>query len=459
MRGLACALMAAVVGLGLAGCGESTLTPAVTPTVAPDAAPTLLAPVPTVAPTAAPSPTAVPTPTPVPVAATAVPEPTVTATPSPTAVPTPTPVPEATAAVPEPTVTATPSPTPLPTPTPVPEADFDVAASEATLMLPDSITFHLQGTGGRPIETIDVEFGTNHVFSCASSSYWSARTDFEMDEEVSVSWNWDMRRTGSMPPGALIWWRRRVVDDMGQEYRTARQETGFTDDRFDWQSHTDGHITYYWYAGGEDFGQRLADGARDGLDTLQLGQELVAPIKAFVYESADDVQGAVLFAQAWTGGLAFVRHNILLIAVNPDNFDRQLPGVVHELAHLLVEEVTFNCFGGLPTWLDEGLAVYAEGGLPEFQEIALGNAIANDELISLRSLNSSFPAADTGATLSYAQSYSLVNYLIETRGWDKMQELLEVFSQGSTDEKAIREVYGWDYDTLESLWHSSLGLQ
>ena len=272
-------------------------------------------------------------------------------------------------------------------------------------MLPDSITFHLQGTGSRPIKTVDVEFGTDHVFSCASSSYWSARTDFEEGEEVSVRWDWDMRRTGSMPPGALIWWRWRVVDDLGQEHRTPRQETVFTDDRFDWQSHTDGHITYYWYAGGEDFGQRLADGARDGLDTLQLGKELAAPIKAFVYESADDVQGAVLFAQAWTGGLAFVRHNILLIAVSPDTFDRQLPGVVHELAHLLVEEVTFNCFGRLPTWLDEGLAVYAEGGLPEFQEIALGNAIANDELISLRSLNSSFPAADTGATLSYAQSY------------------------------------------------------
>ena len=457
MRGLACVLTAAVVGLGLAGCGETAPTPAVTPTIAPDAAPALATPVPTVAPTAAPgpTPTAVRTPTPAPEPAAAVPEPTATAAPSPTPVPTPTPVPEPAAAVPEPTATATPPPTP----TPVPEADFDVAVSEATLMLPDSITFHLQGTGSRPIKTVDVEFGTDHVFSCASSSYWSARTDFEEGEEVSASWDWDMRRTGSMPPGALIWWRWRVVDDLGQEHRTPRQETVFTDDRFDWQSHTDGNITYYWYVGGEDFGQRLADGARDGLDTLQLGKELAAPIKAFVYESADDVQGAVLFAQAWTGGLAFVRHNILLIAVNPDTFDRQLPGVVHELAHLLVEEVTFNCFGGLPTWLDEGLAVYAEGGLPEFQEIALGNAIANDELISLRSLNSSFPAADTGATLSYAQSYSLVNYLIETRGWDKMQELLEVFSQGSTDERAILEVYGWDYDTLESLWRGSLGLR
>ena len=203
----------------------------------------------------------------------------------------------------------------------------------------------------------------------------------------------------------------------------------------------------------------LADGARDGLNTLQLGKELVAPIKAFVYENSGDVQGALLFAPAWSGGVAFVGHNILLIAVNPDEFDRQLQGVIHELAHLLVEEVTFNCFGGLPTWLDEGLAVYAEGSLPGFQERALALAIAEDDLISLRSLNSSFPAADTGATLSYAQSYSLVDYLIGAYGWPKMQELLAVFAEGSADEDAIVQVYGWGYDTLESLWRRSVGLQ
>ena len=169
-----------------------------------------------------------------------------------------------------------------------------------------------------------------------------------------------------MPPGAAIWWRWRVTDDQGREFLTPRQETAFADARFDWQSHTDGNVTFNWYAGGDDFGRRIADGVRSGLETLELGKELVEPITLFVYESSQDVQGAVLFAQTWTGGLAYVQHNIILITVDPAEFERDLPGVVHELAHLLVEEVTFNCFGGLPTWLDEGLAVYAEGGLPDF---------------------------------------------------------------------------------------------
>ncbi len=376
--------------------------------------------------------------------------------PSPVVTPTSTPAP-----IPSPTAASTPTPTPAPMATPVSpqaQADFQVNMSKATLEFPESISFHLEASSQRIIETVDVEFGTNHVFSCASTSYWTARTDLEPGKDVSVTWDWDMRRSGSMPPGALIWWRWRMTSDQGQEFLTPRQETVFADARFDWQSHTDGNITFNWYAGGDDFGRRIADGVRSGLETLRLGKELVAPITVFVYQSAQDVQGAVLFAQEWTGGLAFVHHNIVLITVDPAGFERHLPGVVHELAHLLVEEATFNCFGGLPTWLDEGLAVYAEGGLPEFQQIVLEDAIANDNLISLRSLNSSFPASDTGATLSYALSYSLVDYLIDTHGWPKMQELLAVFYQGSTDERAIQQVYGWDYDDLEAAWRQSLEL-
>ena len=446
-RALSFALLAMAMTLG--ACGGPGPTPTTTPEVA-------IAPVPEplvevkatpVPPTPAPVSSPRPTPSPAPMSSprpAPIPVPAVTQTPTPAPAPVSPPTPE-------------PTPVFIPAPPP-PEADFEVSVSEAALELPDSITFSMEGSGIRPIEIVDVEFGTNHVFSCASSSYWTARTDFAPGEEVSVSWEWDMRRRGSVPPGALIWWRWRVVDDLGQEFRTSREEAIFSDDRFEWQSHADGNITYYWYAGGDDFGQRLADGARDGLATLQLGRELVAPIKAFVYESASDVQGAVLFAQNWTGGLAFVRHNILLIAVNPDEFEKQLQGVIHELAHLLIEEVTFNCFSGIPTWLNEGLAVYAEGTLPAFQQRALQQAIAEDDLISLRSLNGSFPAADTGATLSYAQSYSLVNYLIDTYGWPKMQELLAVFVEGSTDEDAIRRVYGWSYDQLETEWRSSLGL-
>ncbi len=376
-----------------------------------------------------------------------------TPTPTATSAPPPTPT-EAAAGTPTPAVV----PTVAATPTQSDARAFTLTSSEIGFSLPDSIAFSLEGQAARTIEVVDVEFGTVRVFSCASSSYTSARIDFEPSRDVSVEWEWDMRRTGSIPPGSVVWWRWRLVDDQGKEIRTARQEAVYADVRFDWETYESDNITFYWYAGGPDFGERLARGVRDGLDTLQLGKALTAPIKAFVYESSTDVQGAVLFAQAWTGGLAFTSSNILLITVSPDTFERDLPGVVHELAHLLIGEVTFNCFGDLPRWLDEGLAVYSEGRLPPFQRTQLDEAIATDDLISLRSLNSSFPAADTGATLSYAQSWSIVDYLLRTHGWGKMQELLAVFAEGASYESAIERVYGMDTDALETAWRRSLGL-
>ena len=349
---------------------------------------------------------------------------------------------------------ATASPVAIPTPG---QTDFDISLSNVSLHLPDSISFHLQGRGERPIQFVDLEFGSDATFSCASSSYRSARTTLEGSKDVSVTKEWDMRRTGSVPPGAVVSWRWRVVDDIGQEFLSPRQEVIYNDERFDWRMHTSDNITFYWYAGGNSFGRRLADSVRDGLANLQLGRDLTAPVKAFVYESADDLRGAVLFPQSWTGGLAFTSHNILLITVDPEEFDTDISGMIHELAHLLVSELTFNCFGDLPTWLEEGLAMYAEGDLADYQSRTLEDAIVNDDLISLRSLNSSFPIDHSGAHLSYVQSWSLVDYLITEFGWTGMQRLLDVFAEGAAYEQAIKKVYRMDLDGLQAAWLQSLG--
>ncbi len=336
---------------------------------------------------------------------------------------------------------------------------FEVSLSRASVQLPDSIVFRLEGEGDRPVEYVDVEFGTAPIFSCASSEYQSARTKTGGAKEVSVTKEWEMRRTGSIPPGATVWWRWRVVDDLGQEFLSPKKEVIYNDDRFDWHMHSSDNITFHWYAGGSGFGRRLAESVSDGLANLQLGRDLTAPTQAFVYESSEDLRGAVLFPQSWTGGLAFISHNILLIAVEPQEYETYVPGLVHELAHLLVNDLTFNCFGDLPTWLEEGLATYAEGDLTDYQRTALEEAISNDDLISLRSLNSSFPVDHSGAYLSYAQSWSLVDYLIEEYGWPRMRRLLDVFSDGAAYEQAIEGVYGLDLDELQAAWFQSLSVR
>ncbi|MFC1919128.1 peptidase MA family metallohydrolase, partial [Chloroflexota bacterium] len=140
------------------------------------------------------------------------------------------------------------------------------------------------------------------------------------------------------------------------------------------------------------------------------------------------------------------------IGIDPGNLSWGKRAATHELAHLVVHQMTFNPYSELPTWLDEGLAMYAEGELEAGYADFLEKAIAEDSLISVRSLASPFSAYGGQAVLSYAQSYSLVEFLVAGYGQNRMLELLNTFSEGSSYDRALEKVYGFDMDGLDNLW-------
>ena len=126
--------------------------------------------------------------------------------------------------------------------------------------------------------------------------------------------------------------------------------------------------------------------------------------------------------------------------------------MTHELTHLVIHQVVFNPYNDLPTWLDEGLAMYAEGPLEPVFVNLLVKAINEDTLITVRSLSSPFSAYAEESVLAYAQSYSLVDLLVNNYGQSKMLELLNTFRKGSGYDEALLKVYGFDMDGLNGLW-------
>jgi hypothetical protein len=79
--------------------------------------------------------------------------------------------------------------------------------------------------------------------------------------------------------------------------------------------------------------------------------------------------------------------------------------------------------------------------------------VKRGRLDSVQSLSSSFPADTAGATLAYAESYSLVEYLLENKGGrEKMLELLGATKAGSGYEEALQEVYGLSISQLDLQW-------
>jgi hypothetical protein len=263
-----------------------------------------------------------------------------------------------------------------------------------------------------------------------------------------------MMMVGGMPPGSSLeyWWQ--VEDANGSKMETAPITVQFDDTRYEWRSLTERKVTLYWYSGDDSFARELMAAAQDALDRLaeDTGAELEKPAKLYIYASTNDLMGAMIEPQEWTGGVAYTRYGIMAIGISSNNIDWGKRAIAHELTHLVIHQMTLNPYNSLPVWLDEGLAMRTEGELGAEFTSSLEEAIDEDSLISVQSLCSPFSAYTEKAVLSYAQSYSLVDFLITSYGRDKMLALLNIFREGSGYDAALEEVYGFDMDGLDSLW-------
>ena len=290
-----------------------------------------------------------------------------------------------------------------------------------------------------------------HSFAEVTSE---AYIEFMPAATVDVSWTWDMRKTGGLPPGSSVeyWWTVRDAD--GGRIESPPLRVQFDDNRYSWQSLAQGKVTIYWYEGTPSFAEEIMLTVEQALTLLaeDTGAYLEEPVEIYVYGSALDLRGAMVYPQEWTGGVAYTRYGTIAIGIGPHNLAWGKRAVTHELTHLVIHQMTLNPYNDLPLWLNEGLAMYSEGVLGLEFRAYLNKAIAEGSLISVRSLSSPFSAYAEQSYLSYAQSYSLVEFLIDNHGRDKMLELLNTFGEGSSYDDALMKVYDFDTDELDALW-------
>ncbi|MFC2001520.1 peptidase MA family metallohydrolase [Chloroflexota bacterium] len=327
-----------------------------------------------------------------------------------------------------------------------------VLASSAEVNFPAVLSFRLSAESDANITDIRLKYRVDHMgFAQVTSEVY---IEFVPATSVEAGWNWDMRKTGGLPPGSSVeyWW---TVDDAGgNKIETEPVKVSFDDNRYDWNELTEGWVTIFWYDGEVPFAQEVMLAAQQALTRLyeDTGAMLEKPVNIYIYADARGLQESMIFPREWTGGVAFTRYGTIAIGIAPDSLEWGRKAIAHELTHLVIHQMTFNPYGDLPTWLDEGLAMHAEGKLEPALAAFLSNSVAENNLISVRSLASPFSAFAEESALAYVQSHSLVEFLIDAYGQDKMFRLLSVFKQGSEYDKALVKVYGFDMDGLDTLW-------
>lgn len=333
-----------------------------------------------------------------------------------------------------------------------------VQENKAEINFPETITFSLEANSSSTITAVRLEFGTD-ALACGESVSRAIPDDFEPNTEIDVEWAWNLRRTGAAPPGTEIWWRWILENEAGEEIETPTQRLIFLDDFIPWRTRESDHLSLYWYEGSDQFADTLLQAGEDALVRLyqMAGVTVTNPVRIYIYASSQEMQAATLFAPDWSGGLAFPWYSTILIGVAPYDIGYGLDTIAHELSHVLIGHHTFSCVNSTPYWIDEGLAMVTEGDLDAYLEERLQEGVDDNSLLSVREVGQIFSANPDLALLAYAESFSLVSYLLETYGDEPMLELLEHFKQGKSEDTAMDEVYGFNRDGLEVRWREWLG--
>lgn len=278
--------------------------------------------------------------------------------------------------------------------------------------------------------------------------------------EADVSFTLSTRENQRyIPVGSIFKYFWKLTANDGSSISTPEQDYLFLDGRYQWVSRQDGQVTVYFYGGNEAAALAALRAAREALDATGtlLEAKVPYPVRLVVYRSEDEgklamrQQSATFDAQVLTGGQR-VAPDLLLVFQNS-------PGVVrHEVAHIVTHVAGDGPFSRIPSWLDEGTAVYEQPDPGADYLAGVQFAIQTDRTMTLRSMQSAATRPEQ-VNIFYGQSWATVKYLIDTYGQPKFAELFRVVYQGARTDDALKQVYGFDQDGLYNEWRQKNGLK
>ena len=340
------------------------------------------------------------------------------------------------------------------------EGEIEVLDMAAESQFPDGVRFSVTAQSAGEIDEIRVFF--KKTGETGSSSYRSV--DFEPGTLVTGESILSTAGGGDyFPPGTQIRYSFEIRDKAGAVHRTPEQDFIYGDGRFEWLTVSSGLISVDYY--GEYVEQRaqtILEAAEETLESMApvLGIEPTEPLRIVSYNNYRHMSAALPFRsqavreQLQTSGMAFDDERVLLVL----GFDATVKGTVsHEFIHLLVAEAAGRTRTQVPAWLNEGLAEYGNIDPTADYEAALRYGIFTRRLRPLW-FQHAFSGSPEDIIIAYGQGHSVVTFLVDRFGPEKIAELFQALQRKLNIDAALEEVYGLDQYGVDSEWRKAIGL-
>ncbi len=341
----------------------------------------------------------------------------------------------------------------LPAPSSAQSPDFTTTIDTD---FPQFLRFRLTGDAPGTVTDVSLRYriiGSGSLARAKPEQFETVPADSALRVEVRVATG----TLGFIPVGSEFDYHWEILLEDGTIIETESADFLYLPPGEDWKSVHNDFMRVYFHGDRESIALRYLEAAERTYARMGrlLQTELeVVPVKTVLFASEADLEAAqpnrseVYDAATFLCGSQVANNIIFVIDRSCGTRDRS-DTLRHEFTHILVEAAGESALGKIPSWLNEGTAVYSQTepgrGFSDPFEVAL----AIDRLIPFSTMFSSAgDPSDVG--LFYGQSYAMVRFLIDEGGEEDFARLFATIKAGNRFDRAIEMVYGWTLDEFEN---------
>ena len=317
---------------------------------------------------------------------------------------------------------------------------------------PETIVFYLHAEADVPITAVTFYYrvGNQRVTVYGYPTFVSGN-------RISAYFTLDTGVLGFLPVGADIEYAYLLQDETGRQYQTEPLQMEYLDPRFDWRHVELDNIIVAYHDRPEgqilSVARQVSDRLHDVYPLFDLDD--VNPMKAVLVNSPSEASRSFPSVSKTADsihlytGFAFGEYDLFVMIGDSEDT------IVHEMTHLILDEAMVSPLARVPSWLNEGLAMYFEDDNRD-RDRELAAAVREDRLMRIRHMAGQ-PGRPRDVILFYAQANSFVQYLIDVRGWEQMKSFLREIGLGRTLDVALSNTYGMTLENLERQWRIHMG--